>query len=67
MSADLNGATGRNLGYAATFMGLSKHTVRALARRRAIAHYRIGRRLVFKDADLEVFMATRRVEVARSS
>lgn len=62
MSTDLNGATGRNLKYAAAFTGLSKFTVRAYVRRRLIGHYRIGRRLVFKDEDLAAFMARRRVE-----
>jgi excisionase family DNA binding protein len=59
------GATGRDLNYAATFTGLSKFTVRALARRRALAHYRLGRRLVFKDEDLLEYMRRNRVEATR--
>lgn len=61
-AAGLNGATGRDLKYAAKFTGLSKFTVRAYVRRRLIAHYRVGRRLVFKDEDLEQFMRRYRVE-----
>jgi excisionase family DNA binding protein len=61
-AAELNGATGRDLRYAAGFLGLSPHTVRALARRRALAHFRLGRRLIFKDADLEGYLSKHRVE-----
>lgn len=57
-----NGTSGRDLRYAALFMGLSVHTVRQKARRGELAHYRLGRRLVFKDTDLEAFMARHRVE-----
>jgi excisionase family DNA binding protein len=64
MSADLNGSTGRDLKYAAAFTGLSVHTVRQLARRRMIAHFRCGRRLVFKDADLQAYMEQHRVEAS---
>jgi excisionase family DNA binding protein len=67
MTADLNGATGRDLRYAAAFLGLSPHTVRALARRRALVHYRIGRRLIFKDADLSAFLTRHRVEARLES
>jgi excisionase family DNA binding protein len=62
MSADLNGATGRDLDYAAAFLGLSKHTVRALVRRRELTHYRLGRRLVFKEGDLSAYLQRHRVE-----
>jgi excisionase family DNA binding protein len=62
MSADLNGATGHDLKYAAAFLGLSAHTVRALARRREIEHYRLGRRLVFKDDQLRAYLDRHRVE-----
>jgi excisionase family DNA binding protein len=62
MSDSPNGASGRNLTYAGKFLGLSPHTVRQLARRQQLAHFRIGRRLIFKDSDLEAFMASRRVE-----
>jgi excisionase family DNA binding protein len=62
-----DGASGRDLGYAAAFTGLSPHTVRALARRRVIAHYRLGRRIVFKDEDLAEYMRRHRVEVAAST
>jgi excisionase family DNA binding protein len=64
VSADLNGATGRDLRYAASFLGLSPHTVRQLARRRVIGHYRLGRRLVFKDHDLSAYLRQHRVEAA---
>jgi Helix-turn-helix domain len=61
-AADLNGASGLDLKYAARFLGLSPHTVRALARRQALAHFRIGRRLVFKEADLVAFLQLHRIE-----
>jgi len=61
-SANLNGATGRDLRYAAAFLGISPHTVRALARRKALAHYRVSRRLIFKDADLQAFLDRHRVD-----
>lgn len=59
---DLNGASGRDLKFAAEFLGLSVHTVRALARRRLIGHYRLGRRLVFKEPDLVEYLRQHRVE-----
>jgi excisionase family DNA binding protein len=60
--SDLNGATGRDLRWVAARMGLSPHTVRQLARRRALAHYKIGRRLVFVEADVVAYMQRHRVE-----
>jgi excisionase family DNA binding protein len=62
MSESPNGATGRDLRYAALFLGISPHTVRQLARRQLLAHYRIGRRIVFREADLAAYMAAHRVE-----
>jgi excisionase family DNA binding protein len=62
VSADLNGATGRDLPYAAKYLGLSVHTVRQLARRRQLTHYKLGRRLVFKDDDLQHYLDRNRVE-----
>ena len=59
----LNADSGHDLDYAAAFTGLSKHTVRAHVRARRIAHYRIGRRIVFKDEDLRAFLARHRVDV----
>jgi excisionase family DNA binding protein len=61
-AGDSNSTTGRDLKFAATFLGISPHTVRALARRHALAHFRIGRRLVFKEADLEAFLSRHRVD-----
>ena len=54
---------GRDLGYTASMIGLSPHTVRALARRRELAHYRLGRRLVFRDSDIAEYLRRHRVEV----
>jgi excisionase family DNA binding protein len=59
-----NGATGRDLDYAALVTGLSKHTVRLKARRGEIAHFKLGRRLVFRDADLEDYMRRHRVDAS---
>jgi excisionase family DNA binding protein len=61
-AAELNGSTGRDLKWAAAFTGLSVHTVRALARRHELAHFRLGRRLIFREADLAAYMAAHRVE-----
>lgn len=63
MSDSPNGATGHDLKYAAAFLGISPFTVRALARRKELAHYRLGRRLVFKDGDLQAYLDRHRVEV----
>jgi len=60
--SDLNGSTGRDLKYAAAFTGLSVHTIRALARRKELAHFKLGRRLIFREADLAAYMAAHRVE-----
>lgn len=60
---DPNGDSGRNLRYSAKVIGVSPHTLRAFVRQRKIAHYRVGRRLVFKDEDLREFLARHRVEV----
>jgi excisionase family DNA binding protein len=62
MSADLNGNEGHDLKWAAARLGLSPHTVRALARRRELSHVRIGRRLVFYEGDLAAYVARHRVE-----
>jgi excisionase family DNA binding protein len=58
---------GRDLEYAARFTGLSKFTLRAYLRRGLIAHYRIGRRIVLKDSDLEAFMRRHRVEAREAA
>jgi excisionase family DNA binding protein len=62
VSADLNGGTGRDLRYAALVLGISPHTVRQLVRRRQLTHYRIGRRLIFRDDDLQHYLDRHRVE-----
>jgi excisionase family DNA binding protein len=56
-------AIGRDLEHAAAVTGLSKFTVRLKARRGEIAHFKLGRRLVFRDADLEEYMRRHRVDV----
>ena len=66
MNVDLNGDAGHDLKYAAAFLGLSKHTVRALARRREVEHYRLGRRLVFKDDQLRAYLERHRVEARQA-
>lgn len=63
MSPDPQGVDeGRDLGYAGKALGLSPHTVRALARRRELAHYRLGRRLVFRDSDIAEYLRRHRIE-----
>lgn len=58
-----------SLKWAGLKMGISEHTVRALVRRKALAHYRVGRRIVILDPDIDAFMARRRVpaQVPRSA
>ena len=52
-----------NLKEAGQFLRLSPHTVRAYARTRRMPHYRVGRRLLFRIADLEAFLERHRVAV----
>jgi excisionase family DNA binding protein len=54
-------APGRNLRDTGRKMGISPHTVRVLVRRRELAHYRIGKRIVITDADIDAYMARCRV------
>jgi excisionase family DNA binding protein len=42
-------------------MGISPHTVRMLVRQKLLTHYRVGRRIVILDVDIDAFMAKRRV------
>jgi excisionase family DNA binding protein len=42
-------------------MGISRHTVRSLIRRRELAAYKIGRRVVVDEQDVARFLAARRV------
>jgi excisionase family DNA binding protein len=58
---------GRSLKDAARILGISPHTVRVLARQRRIAHYRMGRRLVFKATDLAAYLAAHRVQARLSA
>ena len=54
-------APGRNLRGAGLRMGISPHTVRALVRRRDLGHYRIGKRIIITDEQIDEFMARHRV------
>jgi excisionase family DNA binding protein len=56
------GGEGHNLRWAARRLGVSPHTVRALARRRALAHVRAGRRLIFYETDIAEYLRRHRVE-----
>jgi excisionase family DNA binding protein len=47
---------------AALRMNVSKFTLRRWVRERRLAHYRLGRRVVLSEADLERFLAANRVE-----
>jgi excisionase family DNA binding protein len=46
---------------AAARLGISGFTLRAWVRKRVLAHYRCGRRIVFDEATLARFLAARRV------
>lgn len=50
---------------AAARLGVSKHTLRGWLRRRLLAHFRLGRRVLVSEADLRDFLASRRVEARR--
>jgi excisionase family DNA binding protein len=52
----------KSLRPAATFLGISEHTLRAWARQRRIPYIRLGRRLLFAQPDLESFLNAHRVE-----
>lgn len=47
---------------AASFLGVSVFTVRAWLRQRRLPYFRLGRRVVIAEADLERFLALNRVE-----
>jgi excisionase family DNA binding protein len=48
---------------AASRLGLSRSTVYGLAARRVIAHYRMGGKIVFAEADLSAYLESCRVSV----
>jgi excisionase family DNA binding protein len=52
----------RTLREAARILRCGESTLRAAARRREIGHTRLGRKLLFSDADLREFLSRRRVE-----
>lgn len=47
---------------AAARLGVSRFTLRAWLRQRRIPYFRLGRRVVLSDADVERFLAAHRVE-----
>ena len=47
---------------AAPYLGVSVVSLRKLVRRREIPHIRIGRRVIFDVADLDRYLAGRRVD-----
>ncbi len=47
--------------WAAKYLGVSPHTVRAWTRERRLPFFRCGRRIVFEKADLDEFLAKCRV------
>lgn len=49
---------------AAPLMGVSPHTLRAWVRRRKVPFYRCGRRIVFSQTDLDLFLEGCRVPPA---
>jgi excisionase family DNA binding protein len=48
---------------ASRLLGISPFTLGSLVRRRAIPHYRIGRRIKFLPSELEQWRLAKRVEV----
>lgn len=47
---------------AGALLGVSRFTVRALVRRRAVPFFKVGRRVVFSRTDLEHFLSECRVQ-----
>ncbi len=47
---------------AAAQIGVSKFTVRTWVRQRRLGHFRLGRRIVISQGDLERFLAAHHVE-----
>ena len=47
---------------AASILRCGQSTLRAAARRRAIGHTRLGRKLLFTEADLREYLGQKRVE-----
>jgi excisionase family DNA binding protein len=56
-----------NLEEAGKFLGVSPHTLRAWARSKKVRHFKLGRRIVFDRADLEAFLSSNVVELAKRS
>lgn len=50
-----------NVREAANRIGISASKLYQLVTRRAVAHYRIGGRIVFRDADIDAYLASCRV------
>ncbi len=46
---------------AAARLGVSRYTVRSWVRQRRLEHYRLGRRVVISQAEVERFLAVNRV------
>lgn len=54
-----------NLEEGGKFLGVSPHTLRAWARAQKVRHFKLGRRLIFDRADLESFLRSNVVELAK--
>jgi excisionase family DNA binding protein len=56
-----------NLEEAGKFLGVSPHTLRAWARSKKVRHFKLGRRMIFDRADLEAFLRSNVVELAKKT
>lgn len=56
-----------NLEEAGKFLGVSPHTLRTWARSKKVRHFKLGRRMIFDRADLETFLRSNVVELAKKT
>lgn len=56
-----------NIDQAARFIGLKKGTVYNMVCRRAIPHYKVGNRILFRESDLEAWFESKRVKTKQEA
>jgi excisionase family DNA binding protein len=62
LSTPIDKASLEGIPETASRLKISKFTLRRWIRQRRLAHYRLGRRVVLSQADVEQFLAANRVE-----
>ena len=56
-----------NVNQAARFLGLRKGTIYNLVCRRAIPHYKVGNRILFRESHLEAWFESKRVKTKQEA